>query len=118
MSGAVLESPPVPAATPAEQQRLVELIRGSGVTVTHMVGHSTYGDAVSNDALHKWRALRALGIPGDFFSGVRDGHYVRLARPIEGHCPVANELVVFHYAVWSQAAEHVLELGTPVVLAF
>ena len=46
--------------TAAPSAALVERLRAAGVTVSHVVGHLTYGDAVSFDAVNKWQALRRL----------------------------------------------------------
>jgi glycosyltransferase involved in cell wall biosynthesis len=98
---------------------LVEQIRTRGATVSHFVGHLAYGDAVSYDAVNKWRAMRALGLPGELYCGVIDEHHRRIARPLSAHRASADELIVFHYSVWSEAAEYVLSLpGTPILLVY
>lgn len=89
---------------------LAARIRARGTTISHFVGHLTYGDAVSFDAVNKWRALRALGIPGDLYCGVPDEHHRTMARPLSAHRPVVDELIVFHYSVWSEAAAYALSL--------
>jgi glycosyltransferase involved in cell wall biosynthesis len=97
-------------------EALVEQIRRRGAIVSHFVGHLTYGDAVSFDTVNKWRALQDLGIPGELYCGVPDGHHRRTARPIESHRPAADELIVFHYSVWSKASEYVQRLPNARVL--
>jgi glycosyltransferase involved in cell wall biosynthesis len=87
-----------------------------GTIVSHFVGHLTYGDAVSFDTVNKWRALRELGVPGELYCGVPDDHHRRIARPIEAHRPADDELIVFHYSVWSRAAEYVQSLPRARVL--
>jgi L-malate glycosyltransferase len=94
-------------------------LRARGTTISHVVGHLTYGDAVSFDAVNKWQALRALGLPGELFAGVIDDHHRRLARPLAAHRPVDDELIVFHYAVWSDAAAYVQSLaGRPILFVY
>jgi glycosyltransferase involved in cell wall biosynthesis len=95
---------------------LVERIRERAATVSHFVGHLTYGDAVSFDAVNKWRSLRELGVPGELYASVRDDHHRRLAQPVEAHRPAADELIVFHYSTWSRAAEYVQRLPDARVL--
>ena len=100
----------------ASDAALLERLRARGATVSHFVGHLTYGDAVSFDAVNKWRVLRRLGLPGELYCGVCDEHHRRLARPLSAHRPVADELIVFHYAVWSETAAYVRSLGDRPVL--
>ena len=95
---------------------LAQRVRERGATVSHFVGHLTYGDAVSFDAVNKWRALRELGVPGDLYASVRDHHHRRFARPHEAHRATGDELIVFHYSTWSPAAEYVLGLPNARVL--
>ena len=95
---------------------VVDALRERGTTVSHFCGHLTYGDAVSFDAVNKWRALRNLGVAGDLYASVRDDHHKRLARPVEEHAPRPDELIVFHYSTWSAAAEYVLGLPNARVL--
>lgn len=98
---------------------VLDALRRSGTIVSHFCGHLTYGDAVSFDAVNKWRALRGIGVPGELYASVRDGHHQRLARSIEEHVPQAGELIVFHYSTWSRAAEYVLGLpGARVLLVY
>jgi glycosyltransferase involved in cell wall biosynthesis len=105
-------STPIAATSAA----VVERLRARGTTVSHFVGHLTYGDAVSFDAVNKWRALRQLGVPGDLYCGVPDEHHRRIARPLAAHRPVDDELIVFHYAVWSETAAYVRTLHDRPVL--
>lgn len=100
----------------AETARIADRIRRRGTTVSHVVGHLTYGDAVSFDAHNKWRTLRALGVPGELYCGVADDHYRRIALPISAHRPAADELIVFHYSVWSEAAAYVRSRAAAPVL--
>jgi glycosyltransferase involved in cell wall biosynthesis len=110
-----VSSPSVAPSTSA----LVERLRARGTTISHFVGHLTYGDAVSYDAVNKWQALRALGLPGELFAGVIDDFHRRLARPLSAHRPVADELIVFHYAVWSEAAAYLQSLvGRPILFVY
>jgi glycosyltransferase involved in cell wall biosynthesis len=95
---------------------LAERLRARGTTVSHFVGHLTYGDAVSFDAVNKWQALRRLGVAGELYCGVPDEHHRKIARPLGAHRPVADELIVFHYAVWSETAAYVQRLGGRPVL--
>jgi glycosyltransferase involved in cell wall biosynthesis len=110
-------SSPRPESTrPPSRAGLVEQLRQRGATVSHFVGHLTYGDAVSFDAFNKWRLLRELGIPGELYASVRDDHYRRVARSHQAHRPSADELIVFHYSTWSPAAEYVQGLADARVL--
>ena len=87
---------PPSRAGPGEQvspSALVDRIRGRVTTVSHFVGHLNYGDAVSFDAVNKWRALRALGLAGELYCGVADDHYRKIARPLSEHRPAPNELI-------------------------
>jgi glycosyltransferase involved in cell wall biosynthesis len=94
-------------------------LRERGITVSHFVGHLAPGDAVSFDALNKWRGLRELGVAGDLYCGDPGEHYRSVARPLRDHRPAPNELLVFHYAVWSETAEYLLnETEAPVVLVY
>jgi glycosyltransferase involved in cell wall biosynthesis len=103
----------------AETVRLAELIRQRGATVSHFVGHLTYGDAVSFDAHNKWRTLRDLGVAGELYCGVPDDHYRRISLPLSAHRPARDELIVFHYSVWSEAAAYARSLAsTPVLFVY
>jgi L-malate glycosyltransferase len=75
-----------------------------------MAGHLVYGDAVSNDAKAKWDLLRELGVSGGLYAAVRDSYFQGIAQPLEAHRASTDELIVFHYSGWSEAAEHVLGL--------
>jgi glycosyltransferase involved in cell wall biosynthesis len=98
---------------------LAERLRARGTTVSHFVGHLTYGDAVSFDAVNKWQALRRLGVPGELYCGVPDEHHRGIARPPSAHRPVEGELIVFHYAVWSETAAYVQALrGQPTLFVY
>jgi glycosyltransferase involved in cell wall biosynthesis len=98
---------------------LAERLRRRGTIVSHVVGHLAYGDAVSFDTVNKWRAMRALGIPGELYCGRPDDHHRTIARPLSAHRPSANELIVLHYSVWSEAAEYVQARTTgPVLLVY
>jgi glycosyltransferase involved in cell wall biosynthesis len=109
-----VSSPTAPSAA-----ALVERLLARGTTVSHFVGHLTYGDAVSFDAVNKWQALRRLGVPGELYCGVPDEHHHKLARPLSAHRPAADELVVLHYAVWSETAAYVRALrGRPVLFVY
>ncbi len=88
----------------------LERLRRRGTTVTHVAGHLVYGDAVSNDARAKWEFLREQGVPGGLYAAVRDAHFQAIAQPLAAHRPTADELIVFHYSGWSEAAEYLLGL--------
>ena len=102
--------------------RAIELaatLSSSGITVNHFVGHLAYGDAVSSDTFDKWRTLRALGIPGELYCGVPDTHYSAISKPLSAHKPSPNELLVFHYSVWSETAEYLREkTSAPMLLIY
>jgi glycosyltransferase involved in cell wall biosynthesis len=97
-------------------EELAAELRRRGTTVSHFVGHLTYGDAVSFDAVNKWRALNALGVPGELYCGMPDDFHRRIAQPVEAHRPVPGELIVFHYSVWSKTAEYLQTLPDARVL--
>src|SRR5262249_21450881 len=89
---------------------LVDRLRRRGTTISHFVGHLTYGDAVSFDAVNKWRAPRAPRPPGRRRCGLPAAPDPQSARPLSQHRPSPRELIVFHYAVWSETAAYVLSL--------
>ena len=99
-----------------EAAELAATLANSNVTVSHFVGHMAYGDAVSSDTFDKWTTLRSLGIPGDLYCGVPDSHYASIARPISAHQPKSNELILFHYSVWSETAEYLQTKTTGPIL--
>jgi L-malate glycosyltransferase len=107
------------ADAPAGQLDAARRIRQRGLTVSHFVGHLAHGDAVSYDAVNKWQALRALGVRGDLFCAEPGEHYRSVARRPSEHRPAPDELIVFHYSVWSDTAEYVLRrTDAPVLFVY
>ncbi len=104
--------------SPRAAELAATLVSGA-FTINHFVGHLAYGDAVSSDAFDKWRMLRDLGIPGELFCGVPDTHYSTISKPICAHRPTPNELLVFHYSVWSETAEYLHDkTSAPMLLIY
>lgn len=98
---------------------LAARLRDGRYVVNHVVGHLVFGDAVSDDAANKWRALRGLGIAGELYYAVADGYYQRLARPLSARRPTDREVLLFHYSGWSEAAAELLrDTSSSVVLMY
>lgn len=92
---------------------------GAGRTVDHFVGHLATGDAVSSDAVAKWRAFRDIGVPGELYTADPGEHHRSIAQPLARHNPARSALLVFHYSVWSETAAYVASLvDTPVLFVY
>lgn len=87
--------------------------------VSQFASDIVYGDAVSNDCLNLDRLLRWLGYRTRLFAQRVGPPYKGRVLDFRTYVPEPRELVLLHYSVWSDLAQHVRDaVRAPLVLIY
>lgn len=81
--------------------------RLAGRRIVQLISDLTFGDAASSDTVAWQRVFQRHGLESPIYARRIEGPHGGQAAPLDAYQPRADDLLLFHYTVWSEAAERV-----------
>jgi glycosyltransferase involved in cell wall biosynthesis len=89
------------------------------MTVHQIVENMYEGDAISIDVLQIKKALKKHGINGEIYRNYCDVSHREITRHFSNYKPIIGEKMIFHYSIYSEAYEQLIEtIDSEVLLCF
>jgi glycosyltransferase involved in cell wall biosynthesis len=92
--------------------------RLAGRRVVQLISDLTFGDAASADTVAWQRVFQRHGVDSPIYARRVEGPHGGQASHLDGYTPWPGDLLVFHYTVWSEAAELVRSEGLEHVMIY